>query len=164
MYKFITLLVLVTFVVAVGAASEKVEFKDTFFTSAWTRLLQNSIHTKRFLRAHKSVSDDEERAVSTSTVESLVKSTVSTEQLQAWLKRGDSTDFVFKALKLQKAGDNLLDSPHLTAWISYMKLFNKENPTKKASLIATLTAHYGDQGLAKIIEAGKQVKTSAKNS
>ncbi|KAG7389265.1 hypothetical protein PHYPSEUDO_010823 [Phytophthora pseudosyringae] len=42
-----------------------------------------------------------------------------------------------------------------------MKLFNKENPTKKTSVIATLTAHYGDDGLAKIVEGAKQVRSSA---
>ncbi|KAE9053931.1 hypothetical protein PF002_g33341, partial [Phytophthora fragariae] len=37
---------------------------------------------------------------------------------------------------------------------------NEENPTKRASLIATLTAQYGDDGLAKIIEAAKRVPST----
>ncbi|KUF97580.1 hypothetical protein AM588_10007973 [Phytophthora nicotianae] len=69
---------------------------------------------------------------------------------------------VIKALQLQKVGDALLDSAQLTALIKYLKLFNEANPTKKTTLVATLTAHYGNQGLAKIIEAGQQVPKTAR--
>ncbi|KAL3658917.1 hypothetical protein V7S43_016058 [Phytophthora oleae] len=61
---------------------------------------------------------------------------------------------VFKALKLQKAGDKLLDNPQLTTLMKYLRLFNEANPTKKTSLVTILTTHYGNQGLTKIIEAG----------
>ncbi|KAG7386476.1 hypothetical protein PHYPSEUDO_015576 [Phytophthora pseudosyringae] len=115
---------------------------------------QHDVLPRRLLRSHEPREANEERAIGTSTVESLVKSAVSTEQLEAWLKRGDTADDVFKAMKLQKAGDNLLDNPQLTAWVSYMKMFNQANPTKKTSLITTLTAHFGNQGLTRIIEAG----------
>eukprot|EP00644_Phytophthora_capsici_P009941 jgi/Phyca11/119626/e_gw1.39.150.1 len=93
---------------------------------------------------------DEERTP----VEALLKS-------DDWLKAGNSADEVFKLLALDKAADNLLANPKLREWITYMKAFNQKNPTKKTSLITTLTAHYDDDGLAKIIEAAKQVPSTA---
>ncbi|GMF63771.1 unnamed protein product [Phytophthora fragariaefolia] len=42
-----------------------------------------------------------------------------------------------------------------------MKLYSQNNPTKKTSLIATFTAHYGDKGLAKIVEGAKLDKRTA---
>ncbi|KAG6948422.1 hypothetical protein JG688_00015099 [Phytophthora aleatoria] len=45
--------------------------------------------------------------------------------------------------------------------MGYMNLFNKVNPTKKTSMVAALTAHYGDQGLTRIIEAAKKVPTTS---
>ncbi|KAG6616204.1 putative secreted RxLR effector protein [Phytophthora cinnamomi] len=117
----------------------------------------------RQLRVHKSTYDGEERGITVpglETVVNSVKSTVSAEKLQEWLKKGESTDDVFKLLVLDDAADDLLANPNLNAWINYIKLFNEENPTKKASLIATLTTHYGDDGLAKIIEAAKRVPST----
>ncbi|KAG6955565.1 hypothetical protein JG688_00011821 [Phytophthora aleatoria] len=42
-----------------------------------------------------------------------------------------------------------------------MKILNKANPKKQTSLIKTLTIHYGDEGLAKIIQAAKQIPSTA---
>ncbi|KAG6948595.1 hypothetical protein JG688_00015024, partial [Phytophthora aleatoria] len=105
----------------------------------------------------------EERGISTSTVETLTNSLKSpvSQKFDDWLTNGKSADDVFKLLTLDKAADGLLATPHLNDWISYMKLVNKANPTKKTTVIATLTAHYGDEGLAKIIEAAKQVRATA---
>ncbi|KAK1941024.1 hypothetical protein P3T76_007730 [Phytophthora citrophthora] len=97
---------------------------------------------------------NEERGISTSSVEALLKS-------DDWLKAGNSADDVFKLLALDNAAENLLANPKLREWITYMKAFNEKNPTKKTSLVATLTAHYGDDGLAKIVEAAKQVPSTA---
>ncbi|KAL3658914.1 hypothetical protein V7S43_016055 [Phytophthora oleae] len=111
------------------------------------------IVNERNLRSDKHAAN-EERAAGTSAVESLVKATTNVDELETWLKRGDTTNMVFKALKLQKAGDKLLDNPQLTTLMKYLRLFNEANPTKKTSLVTILTTHYGNQGLTKIIEAG----------
>ncbi|ETN04068.1 hypothetical protein PPTG_23692 [Phytophthora nicotianae INRA-310] len=106
---------------------------------------------------------NEERGASTSVVETLtnlLKSPVSL-QLDDLLKKGESADDVFKLFTLDKAADRLLASPHWDEWISYMKRFNKVNPTKRTTVIDTLTKHYGDKGLARIIEAAKQVRATA---
>lgn len=156
-HNFVMLLAVVALLGNVGTASVAAESQiTTSDTSIVTRSLtadQNEILTKRFLRSHKPVNDDEERGVSTPSVENVVKSTSTNHQLEAWLKKGTSADAVFKALTLQKAANSLLGNPNLNTWISFMKLFNKQNPSKKTSLIATLTAHYGDLGLTKVIEA-----------
>ncbi|KAG3029768.1 hypothetical protein PC121_g15777 [Phytophthora cactorum] len=85
-----------------------------------------------------------------------LKSSVPESQLEIWFKHAASADDVFKFLLLDDAADDLL-----RAWISYMKRFNTANLPKKTSLIATLTAHYGDEGMAKIIEGAKQVSSTA---
>ncbi|EGZ14919.1 hypothetical protein PHYSODRAFT_286221 [Phytophthora sojae] len=129
-----------------------------------TVVSQRNLPTTRLLRVHKLSSlDDEERGLPVSGLEAVansVKSTVSVEKLREWLKRGESTDDVFKLLTLDKAADDLLANLNLNAWINYIKLFNEENPTRKVSLIATLTAKYGDDGLAKLIEAAKKVPST----
>ncbi|KAG3029769.1 hypothetical protein PC121_g15779 [Phytophthora cactorum] len=135
-------------------------------------LIVRSITTNRILKLkndsdfdgnEKSKHGVEERGISTSTVETLTNSLKSpvSQKFDDWLTNGKSADDVFKLLTLDKVTDGLLATPHLNDWISYMKLVNKANPTKKTTLIATLTAHYGDEGLAKIIEAAKQVRATA---
>ncbi|EEY63418.1 secreted RxLR effector peptide protein, putative [Phytophthora infestans T30-4] len=123
------------------------------------------ISTKRLLRAGKtSYYDlDEERGVSGVSVESLSNSLKSTtnEQLMSWLNGGKNADDVFKLLTLDDAAETLLASPQLQAWIKFMKKFNTENPKQQTTLIKTLTSHYGDDGVAKIIEAAKQVPATA---
>ncbi|ETM39443.1 hypothetical protein L914_14408 [Phytophthora nicotianae] len=106
---------------------------------------------------------NEERGASTSVVETLTNSLKSPVSLQLddLLKKGESADDVFKLFTLDKAADRLLASPHWDEWISYMKRFNKVNPTKRTTVIDTLTKHYGDKGLARIIEAAKQVRATA---
>ncbi|KAF1773261.1 hypothetical protein GQ600_12456 [Phytophthora cactorum] len=136
-----------------------------------TRLIATGwrdIATSRLLKAHRITTDellttntdDEERVgVTMSAVEMLrnaLKSSVPESQLEIWFKHAASADDVFKFLLLDDAADDLL-----RAWISYMKRFNTANLPKKTSLIATLTAHYGDEGMAKIIEGAKQVSSTA---
>lgn len=136
-----------------------------------TVLPLNSLHrhnvpTSRLLRAHQLKSNGqnaEERGVGTSAVETLTNSlkVPASQQLDAWLTNGKSADDVFKLLTLDKAADGLLANPQLNDWISYMNLFNEANPAKRTTVIATLTRHFGDEGLARIIEAAKQAPTTA---
>jgi len=108
---------------------------------------------------------DEDRGLNLPAVDTLtnaIQSTVTNGQLNVWIKKGESTDDVFKLLTLDQAADDLLASPQLQSWLNYMKMFNKENPDKKTSLIATLTAHYGDEALSKIVTAAKQVPDTAR--
>ncbi|KAL3657659.1 hypothetical protein V7S43_017461 [Phytophthora oleae] len=82
------------------------------------------------------------------------------EAEQKWLGK-DTPDELFKILKLDKAGDELLSSPQFKTWVTYMKEFNMENYKYKTTLIATLVRNYGDGGLVTILEAAKGVKSTA---
>ncbi|KAH7462059.1 RxLR effector protein PSR2 [Phytophthora ramorum] len=152
----VMMLTVVVLLTILGAASAAAEIETTPPDCSDNY----GIPTKRFLRTRKSLANDEERSVGTSAVESVLKSTVIDQQIEAVLQKAKSADDAFKRLKLNKAGDALLDSPELKAWIKYMKQFNQQNPTKKTTLVATLTAHYGDEGLAKLVEAAKLVPTT----
>jgi hypothetical protein len=77
-----------------------------------------------------------------------------------WMSK-DSPAQYFTRLALDKQGNKLLESPELTTWINYMKLFNKDNPNRQTSLVAMLTKSYGDDGLVKILEAARKVPKTA---
>ncbi|KAG1694186.1 hypothetical protein DVH05_021842 [Phytophthora capsici] len=103
---------------------------------------------------------NEDRGVAGSTVESLTNSLKLTDELDDLLNAGKSADDVFKLLSLDKA-DDLLGNSKLHEWIAYMKAFNQKTPSERTSVIATLTAHYGDDGVAKMVEAAKHVRTTS---
>ncbi|KAG7389268.1 hypothetical protein PHYPSEUDO_010826 [Phytophthora pseudosyringae] len=106
--------------------------------------------TKRFLRIHES--DDEERAISSPSV----------EMLQGWLKKGLISGGAVELLSLGNKADDLLTGSLLNAWVSYVKVFNKENPTEKMSMIKTLTTRFEDEALSTMIETSKRsAKTAA---
>ncbi|KAG3109272.1 hypothetical protein PI125_g11065 [Phytophthora idaei] len=79
---------------------------------------------------------------------------------QKWLTK-DTLDELFKRLKLDKAGNDVLINPQLKTWISYMKEYNMANPKYQTTLIGTLVKNYGDENLAKILEAATKVKSMA---
>ncbi|OWZ24727.1 Avirulence (Avh) protein [Phytophthora megakarya] len=77
------------------------------------------------------------------------------ELINLWLKNDQSADDVFKLLDLDKAADKVLGSPQLEVWGKYAGYINKNNPDDKVSLIATLSTHYKDEGVVKMLEAAK---------
>ncbi|OWZ24721.1 RxLR effector protein [Phytophthora megakarya] len=79
------------------------------------------------------------------------------ELIQLWLKKDKSTDDVFKLLDLDKVADKVLENPQLAFWGKYASYYNKKNPDAMATLIATLTTHFGDEGVRKMLETAKQV-------
>ncbi|KAJ8576172.1 hypothetical protein ON010_g3040 [Phytophthora cinnamomi] len=80
------------------------------------------------------------------------------KQLQRWLRT--DPDDVFKLLRLDQAGEEMFNSASLNAWGKYVRAYNANNPEKKTSLIATMTTHYGDEGVIRLLEAAKKVPTS----
>ncbi|KAK1941022.1 hypothetical protein P3T76_007728 [Phytophthora citrophthora] len=82
-----------------------------------------------------------------------------TEMLQEWVKKGLITDDTFRLLTLGNAADDLLNGSLLSAWATYIKVFNQQNPTEQLSLIAVLTARFGDEAVSTMIEAAKKVPT-----
>nr|QMU24872.1 PaRXLR48 [Phytophthora agathidicida] len=89
------------------------------------------------------------------------------EVIQKWLELTTPPNDVFKQLKLDKVGiDDILSSPLLSTWVQYMNQFNEKIPRKKTTMIGIFTMHYGDEALAKMLEAAKKVpetKQLAKN-
>ncbi|KAL4114297.1 hypothetical protein PRIC2_014620 [Phytophthora ramorum] len=148
---------------------------STFTTSTLGRPAiadQNNEPAKRLLRTDLTVekgegSDEEERLyipgleTATNYLKSMIGPTVaSPKQLKAWLVGGESSDDVFKFLKLDQAGDNLLTNPNLDGWTTYLKLYNLNHPGKETSMIKTFTAAYGDDALAKILQSAKSVPST----
>ncbi|ETI57242.1 hypothetical protein F443_00438 [Phytophthora nicotianae P1569] len=74
--------------------------------------------------------------------------------------KGKTADEAFLLLKLDQAGDKLLESKEFGMWVSYMTKINKKHP--KTAMVTTLTARYGDEGLAKMLEAGRWVEATSK--
>ncbi|EGZ13675.1 hypothetical protein PHYSODRAFT_265395 [Phytophthora sojae] len=75
-------------------------------------------------------------------------------QLQKLLINGESADDVFTRMKPNKAGNLLLHDEEFARWLTYADDLKIKHPAIKTSAILTLTAHYGDDGLYKLIEAG----------
>ncbi|KAG7384326.1 hypothetical protein PHYPSEUDO_002791 [Phytophthora pseudosyringae] len=82
-------------------------------------------------------------------------------QFKQWLKEFSPED-VFKLLKLDAGVDKLLTSPSLVTWITFLGQFNAKNPGKGSTMIKTFTKFYGDEALAKMLEAAKQVPQTKK--
>ncbi|KAG6616641.1 putative secreted RxLR effector protein [Phytophthora cinnamomi] len=118
----------------------------------------------RLLRTATAVEEDNEDRLYIPGIEtasnyiwSLSGSKVTTKTLEGWLQSGKSTDDVFKLLKLDKAGDNLLSSPMLESWLTYANAFGLKNPGNEATMLNTFRNAYGDVKLALILQAAKKV-------
>ncbi|KAE8965757.1 hypothetical protein PR003_g27728, partial [Phytophthora rubi] len=70
-----------------------------------------------------------------------------------WAGDGKTADDAFKLLKLNPKMDDFLKSPALGSWVSYVKML-KEDPYKL--LLATLSTHYTDEGLSRMLVVAKQ--------
>ncbi|OWZ06944.1 RxLR effector protein [Phytophthora megakarya] len=91
--------------------------------------------------------------------ESKLATMLQTEQMWSWLTgtKGKSTDDVFKLLKLDKGVDKVLTNPNLKAWEDYVQFYTiKFNVKKPTTTIDSLTAFYGDDAVAKMLEAARK--------
>ncbi|KAG2856501.1 hypothetical protein PC129_g13062 [Phytophthora cactorum] len=102
-----------------------------------------------------------EVAKKVSTTESIAKKLQAQQNLQ-WLSKQKSPDDVFKLLKLDEPSLAILTDPKLSAWGSYLMVFNSKNPGKETTLIATLTSHYTDLGVAQLLQEGKKFTQTKK--
>ncbi|KUF78850.1 hypothetical protein AM587_10000641 [Phytophthora nicotianae] len=74
------------------------------------------------------------------------------EQIQKLLSSNHSPTYVFKALNLDKTGDEVFSTPLFTTWFNYLKTFNDKNPDKKESLLTSIHRYYQDHDVARIVE------------
>ncbi|KAG7379830.1 hypothetical protein PHYPSEUDO_008077 [Phytophthora pseudosyringae] len=112
----------------------------------------------RLLRAgYTPEKDDEERTFSIKAMPGVEKisSLVNKQQFAWWLRNGEKADDVFTKLKLNKAGDSILNNPKLAAWVKYVDAYNVKHPEKKTSTIPTLAKQYGDDVLATMLQTAK---------
>lgn len=73
------------------------------------------------------------------------------ELIDSWESAAESSDDVFKMLKLDEAGIKLFVSPQLNTWYSYVRMTYTIKP--KEEMIRVLTDKYGYDGLSKIFLA-----------
>ncbi|ETM38177.1 hypothetical protein L914_15449, partial [Phytophthora nicotianae] len=81
-------------------------------------------------------------------------------QVKIWMRSGKTADDIFMVLKLDKKIENLLTNPNLETYVTYMNLFNKYSPGRETTLVNTFVTFYGDEAVAKVIEAGKKVEST----
>ncbi|KAI9994720.1 hypothetical protein PInf_011551 [Phytophthora infestans] len=74
-------------------------------------------------------------------------------QLNKWLADGVSADSVYKLLRIDAEGSNLLKSPKVNMWMSYLTKLNKD---PYDVLLYKVRAHYDDVGLAKMFVLSKK--------
>lgn len=82
-------------------------------------------------------------------------------QVKNWLQSGKTADDLFEVLKLDKSIKNLLTNPKLDIWSGYLNLFNKYGkPGKETTVVNTFVTFYGDEVVAKTLEAAKKVSST----
>ncbi|ETL33137.1 hypothetical protein L916_14351 [Phytophthora nicotianae] len=120
-----------------------------------------SLLAKRYNEA--TLSEMIEAAKKVSSTESIATK-LQSQQNKLWLSKKKSPNDVFKLLKLNDPDLTVLTDPKLSAWTSYLNEFNRVNPGKETTLLATLTTHYTDLGVAQLLQQGKQLAQTKKIS
>uniref|UniRef100_H3H5M3 RxLR effector PexRD54 WY domain-containing protein n=1 Tax=Phytophthora ramorum TaxID=164328 RepID=H3H5M3_PHYRM len=82
------------------------------------------------------------------------------QQLQGWLKSGNTPDSAFVHMGLGDVGDNVLASPLFSTWVKYLDDFNAQYSAKETTLFHVLTKRFEDEPLAKIIAFGKTLDST----
>ncbi|EEY67117.1 secreted RxLR effector peptide protein, putative [Phytophthora infestans T30-4] len=73
--------------------------------------------------------------------------------------QGKTADEAFTLLKLDQAGDKLLENKQFSVWVSYMTKINKKHP--KTAIVTALTARSSDERLATMLEAARKVDATS---
>ncbi|POM81783.1 Avirulence protein (Avh) [Phytophthora palmivora] len=117
---------------------------------------------QRFLRTYNMAvleNDNEERALNLNSILGVdkLKTAWTQNKLSTYLKKKKTADEVFVKLKLgNKASDKLFQDPKFLAWVKYVDDYNSKPGNKEMSMIPTLTNHYGDDVLAKMLDAASK--------
>uniref|UniRef100_H3H495 RxLR effector protein n=1 Tax=Phytophthora ramorum TaxID=164328 RepID=H3H495_PHYRM len=148
--QYIVLLATAAFVATGVTASHEVA--DSKLVTSRINAAQNTLTSKRFLRADSVTGeDDEERAISFKSIpgieaiKNVFSKKVTLKDLLKYADRKKSSEYMFSKLKLDKA-------------VAYVRLINPRHP--EAAMVTSLTSRYGDDVLSKMLEAGlKMPKT-----
>ncbi|OWZ08129.1 hypothetical protein PHMEG_00019377 [Phytophthora megakarya] len=118
---------------------------------------------QRFLRSYNMADLEEDRALNINSIFGVnkIKTAYTQSKLSSYLKKGKSEDEVFTKLKLgNQANEKLFQDPKFLAWVKYIDDNNAKTGSKKMSIIPTLTKQYGDDTLARMLEAASKTDGS----
>ncbi|OWZ08874.1 hypothetical protein PHMEG_00018512 [Phytophthora megakarya] len=157
----ITLFVLIQ--IDASAATSKLLKPDS--NSSFT--VKADISTTRLLRTSSAVDNKDETrtGISISVLERIktlaLPSKITPEKLQGtlhgWLNKRKSADIVFKRLRLdQEDGVQVFFNPLFARWVQYTDDLNAKTPG--ISAISTLTKHYGEEKLVKLIDTAMGIR------
>eukprot|EP00644_Phytophthora_capsici_P005553 jgi/Phyca11/538616/estExt2_Genewise1Plus.C_PHYCAscaffold_20101 len=82
-------------------------------------------------------------------------------QLDVWHMNGQTSDEVFKILKLDKMGDKVFESPELKTWVTYVRKLNSYARPNEFSAITQLEQRFGTAKLARMLAKSKERATNA---
>ncbi|GMF50283.1 unnamed protein product [Phytophthora fragariaefolia] len=76
--------------------------------------------------------------------------------LDRWYLEKKKPGDVLVLLQINKPGKNIIGSPEFNTWAIYTTMLSKKDP--EASMISTMTNHYGDEALSAMLETAKNVR------
>ncbi|KAK1935399.1 hypothetical protein P3T76_010624 [Phytophthora citrophthora] len=85
-----------------------------------------------------------------------VSSKFQLEQISVWMGKKETPDAVFKLMGLNKGTENVFKRPQFDTWLKFALTSKKQNPEASKSVFSTLSAHYDDLPLAKMIKTAKE--------
>ncbi|POM66104.1 Secreted RxLR effector peptide protein [Phytophthora palmivora] len=85
-----------------------------------------------------------------------------TEQMWIWISNSKTIEDIFKLLKLDTGVNKVLTNPTLNSWGTYIQFYNKYKGQKPTSMIDSLMKYYGDEAMAKMLEAAKNNPSTKK--
>ncbi|GMF39881.1 unnamed protein product [Phytophthora lilii] len=154
----------ITFVVAAlllvtSISTESASAATKVASTTYTEALTNG---KNFLSEHTSEQGEDRLGISVSAAEKIKALALPSDipkALQRWLKNEKTAMIAFVRLQLTKAGTKLFDNPQFVPWLKYADDLSAQTG-KPSAAISTLTAQYGDDALARLInQAVKDSRT-----
>eukprot|EP00644_Phytophthora_capsici_P011665 jgi/Phyca11/10476/fgenesh1_pm.PHYCAscaffold_50_\ len=82
--------------------------------------------------------------------------------VQFWIHRKETPDNVLVELGLKKSAETLLENPLLKILTKYTDAYNVKYAAKKTTVIETLTRTFGDDKVARMLQAGRTDSTKKK--
>ncbi|EGZ15157.1 hypothetical protein PHYSODRAFT_286258 [Phytophthora sojae] len=170
-YCTAVLLLATVFLAAVNAAPESATAKvNPAKSPSHLRSIATNgryVPPSRLLRSAE-LPADEERAMKLRLVRWLNRSqqtkisTVDTKQVKKWVKKDDSMASVFNRLELNAGIEQALANPKLRTYAAYIDQLNKKNPSKEVSMVEMFAKTYGDEAVAKALEAAAISRSTKK--
>ncbi|KAJ8556604.1 hypothetical protein ON010_g9360 [Phytophthora cinnamomi] len=85
-----------------------------------------------------------------------------TAMQNGWLKKGLTSDQVFKLLNLDNNVDDLLTNPGLNSWMVILRQRTAKNIGMDAAMVQKFTKFYGDEAVSKMLLSARKVSSTEK--